>query len=218
MVKHILIYFVILCIAVILGIVIHVDSGFVLISYHHWSVETPLWVAIILLIACFLVLHYLHIFFLWLKNRGSAFAQWSNINRTQKAHVNTAEGLKEFLQGNWKKAEKFLAQGAKNSPHPEINHIFAAQSAHHLKDSGRRDDYLAKVSKSSEHRIGVKILRAQFSIDENDLEKAQKILENLYQEDKNNHKVLAMLKQIYEQTNNTDGLKNINSRLKKAGF
>jgi uncharacterized protein HemY len=43
--------------AIFIGVIIQYDPGYVLIHYHHWVIETPVWFAVVLMIAATILFH-----------------------------------------------------------------------------------------------------------------------------------------------------------------
>lgn len=57
--RRVIFYFIILVLAIWVGLRIHADSGYVLISYGHWTIETSLWFALLALIITLSLIHFI---------------------------------------------------------------------------------------------------------------------------------------------------------------
>lgn len=78
--KKLIFILLLLAFSVWLGWKIQQDSGYVLVTYGHWSIECSLWTAIILLLLLFIVLYFCFRFIA----RSSALAQrWSRSCKRQ---------------------------------------------------------------------------------------------------------------------------------------
>lgn len=67
---RVLFAFLILLAAVILGIQLNKDPGYVLIAINHWTIETTVWVAIFTLILLFMI-----VYLFWVSARKSLLPQ-----------------------------------------------------------------------------------------------------------------------------------------------
>lgn len=128
----------ILLAAVWAGIKIAEDPGYFLVAYQHWTMEMPLWLAIVIL---FLVLFGFH-FLLNLLKATRLFPQriraWSVKRRAQQSDELTHQGLIALSRGEWHKAEKRLSKAAQKSNRSWVHHLFLALSAHHQKNIRHR--------------------------------------------------------------------------------
>ncbi|MCK9583273.1 MAG: heme biosynthesis HemY N-terminal domain-containing protein, partial [Endomicrobiales bacterium] len=127
--KRLLFYLIIFLIAVWIGVIMHRDAGYLLISYDHWSLETSLWFAIIAVLCGFFGFYFLLRFgstiHMAIKHIAKKFAN----RRERLARKNTIIGLVDYISGNWISAEKKLSRTAKFSDMPLINYLAAAASA-----------------------------------------------------------------------------------------
>jgi len=121
--------FVILLLAIWVGYLVHQDSGYVLIAYHKWSLETSLWVAIVAVILAFFLLYFILRLISHTASVCSRIQQHRQTRQDRKAKKLTDVGLCELAEGNWKKAETILTKAAKNSAAPLINYLAAARAA-----------------------------------------------------------------------------------------
>ncbi len=140
-------------------------SGYVLLSYGNWVLETSIWVALaaltISLIAGYFVLHMT----IGLLNSGSALQRWSKDRGQNKAVRKTIQGLLALAEGNWKRSEKLLVSSA----HGEaglINYLAAARAAQQSGDYARADELLTAAANSTKGtELAVGLQQAQLQLE-----------------------------------------------------
>lgn len=96
--------FLILLAAVILGIQLNKDPGYVLIAINHWTIETTVWVAIFTLIVLFMILYLVLRICQKITHTPSKLTRW-HAKTISKAQAITRKGLIEYSEGNWLKAK-----------------------------------------------------------------------------------------------------------------
>lgn len=214
--KRLLLILLVLLISVWLGATIAIDPGYVLVAYHKTSIESPLWFAIILLFASFLIFYSL--VRLWRNTR--ALPNRLRNRSTQKHNRNTQElthqGLLALWQGKTSIAEKKLVKSAINNNLGWINYLFAAQAAHDQNSFEKRDSYLREAYKNMPSaETAANIHQAQFHIDQQHPEHAITILEKIRQKIPNHPFVLRQLTKIHTQLHNWDSFLSLIPQLRK---
>src|SRR5580692_7393770 len=94
--------------SILLGLKIAQDPGYAFFSYQQWSVEMPLWFAVLALIVLFLLLYGVLRFF---DNVGFSVYRWKTwlrFRRKNQSYNKTNRGLIELIEGDWKNAEYYL--------------------------------------------------------------------------------------------------------------
>lgn len=214
--KALIITVLVLAIGIWLGIMVHHDSGYVLVAYQHWSIESSLWVAVAALVVFVLVLYLLVRLLSWLLNLSSRYRRWSGNHRAQKSQQQTQAGLCLLAEGSWKKAEETLIKAASHQTAPLINYLASARAAQELQDFPKRDEYLKiafETSKDEEMAIG--LTQAQLQISAKQWEQALATLRHL-QSIKPNHKyVLKCLQAVYAKVEDWASLQTLLPQLKK---
>jgi len=140
-------YTLVLIIAIIIGLLLKNHSGYLLITFHHWSFQTPLWFALLFFVVAFVLLHYFLLVLRFIENGSYRWRHWRLRRHKDKSYNKTTEGLLQLLSAHFKKAERLLIDGAKNSHKPIINYLAAAYAAQQLKALSRRDKYLSLAKK-----------------------------------------------------------------------
>ena len=166
MTRFLLIVLTLLLVGIGLGFLMYQDSGYVLISYSHWSVETSLWMAIIISILLFLLI-YLSIqafyFPLYLKRK---FRQWSQEHRYQKVKTTTESGIAFLIEGELNKAEGNFQEALKYDQKSFIAYLSAAYTANCELAYGRRDNYLESAFKTNTNfKLSTEILKVKLLLD-----------------------------------------------------
>lgn len=208
--------FCILILATAAGILLRQDPGYALFAYKQWTMEMPLWLAILAI----LILIMLTILF---SSLGHAFS--NTVNHLQEMwhyrHIKmsrrqTDKGLIELAEGRWNNAERFLIKGAKYSDTPLINYLSAAKAAEESGSINRRDKYLQLASNFSEgSELAVGLTQAQLQFNEGQWGQSRDILEKLHQQEPNNVQILKYLSMVYEAEGDYQAILNLLPLLRK---
>lgn len=189
-------------IGVWIGQFISKDPGYVLFAYSGVSIETSLWLFIMMVVVFTIFLYVL----LWLVHclltSKNVFSHWL-INRShQKAIEKTNDGLLSLMAGLWKEAQQLLLKAAPAAESPVLNYVAAARAAEHLGDITACDEALIKAEEVSNHSFVVMLARADILLKRGELATACDELEQLYQRHPKHGIVLDLLRQAYYQTGN----------------
>ena len=214
--KRIIICFLALLFSVWLGIIMHRNPGYILVSYQNWSVETSLWFAVVALVVMFLLFYTLLRFSSGVSSIAIRVKQWISNRRKRKARTQTTLGLYDFVEGNWKLAEKKLIRAAKYSDMPLINYLAAAFMAQRQCALTRRDNYLLLAQKTDiDHPIVVGLTQARLQIFNQQWEEALATLQHLHQLRPKNAFILQLLEQAHLELKDWIGLKTLLPILRK---
>ena len=129
--KKIILYFLLFLLFTWLGLFISKDSGYILISYGNTTIETTLWVGIIVIFLAFLVFYFITRVDIGLQNLPTNIKKRLANRRAIKARSLLKKSIIATISGQWKKAEKTLhrALKIKNNDMALINHITYAYLA-----------------------------------------------------------------------------------------
>lgn len=118
------------------------ETGYVLVSFHHWIVETSL-LGLVLGIAATLFAGYalLRLLVAGVGLPGAVRRMLAR-RREEKAQESFEAGLLRLLEGNWKRAEIELVRRAADHHAGHLNYLAAARAAQRLGAGDRRDHYL----------------------------------------------------------------------------
>jgi HemY protein len=84
-----IILFGILLASVYLGLWLHHDPGYVFIATHHWTIESTLWVSLIVLVLFTLIMHCLLVLGKHLLHFPAYWQQWHHKRRQHTAQKKT---------------------------------------------------------------------------------------------------------------------------------
>lgn len=196
--RRFIILLLILIAAVWLGIQINKDPGYVLLAYHQWTVELPLWFAFIVFVLTTLLLY---VFLRLLHQAGSLswrIHAWSQQRRLRRSRLRTSRGLLDLAEGDWANAERNLLRAASNSETPLLNYLSAAKAAQEQGAYERRDNYLHQAHDiSPDAEIAVGLTQAQLQIEQQQYELALATLRHLRELMPHHSQILKLLKDIY---------------------
>lgn len=198
MMRTIFAFFILLA-AIIAGVQLNKDPGYVLIAVNNWTIESTLWVMmfslILLFLAVYIVLRVSHK--LW--RTPVLFQRWRAKRRAQKAQAVTRKGLIEYSEGYWQKAKNHLIEALPNTDTPLLNYLTAARAAQKMGDSQLRDNFLREAQQSvPEAKIAVELTQAQLQIANHQWEQALATLRHLHDIAPRHPYVLKLLMQLYQ--------------------
>lgn len=121
------------------------ETGYVLVSYGHWVLETSLLGFVAAVLALVLGVFY----GLKLIRLGVALpGRWRSHHERRKAdaaQLSFERGLLRLFEGQWKRAEVELVRRASDHHAQHLNYLAAARAAQRVGAPERRDAYLQKV-------------------------------------------------------------------------
>jgi HemY protein len=192
--------FFILLAAIVVGVQLNKDPGYVLIAMNHWTIETTLWVLILGLILLFLVLYLVLRLCHKISRTPQTLSRWHSKRQAQKAQAITRKGLIEYSEGYWKQAKNHLIQALPNTDTPLLNYLTAARAAQKMGDSQLRDDFLREAQQSMpEAKIAVELTQAQLQLANHQWEQALATLRHLHDIAPRHPYVLKLLMQLYQE-------------------
>ena len=206
----------VLILATGVGVLLHEDPGYALFAYKGWTVEMPLWIAILAMLVLFIVTLFgfslVQRFFSTIDN----IKTWWHYRHKKTARTQTDKGLLELAAGRWKNAERLLIKSAHFSETPLINYLSAAKAAEEMGAENRRDHYLEQASIYGEDSaLAIGLTQAQLQLTEGQLDKSLKMLQQLYQQAPDNPKVLKYLYMAYEAKNDYEAIFKLLPALRK---
>ena len=179
--KKIIIYFFILLFSVCAGVFLYHNTGYILIAYKDWSIETSLWFGAAVTIAAFVLGHLLLRLISKTMSLAAMVKAWLQGIRKRRARRKTMLGLYSMLEGDWLQAEKKLFSGAKYSDMPLVNYLFAAHEACRQQAFERSENYLFLAQQAApEHQLAIGFKRAEMYMQRQQWEQACAILQDLH--------------------------------------
>lgn len=176
------------------------DPGYVLLAYQQTTVETSLWVLLLLLIVGFALLHWLLNLIAGARLPTHRMRDWQQRRNLRISRGKTLKGMVALSEGNWWKAQRFLSQAAERSELPVINYLAAARAAHEQGDHSGSDALLNKARAATpQAEVAIGLTQAQFQFERGQLEPCLANLLNLRRLAPKNSRVLKLLVQVHEQ-------------------
>ena len=206
--KKLIIAFLLLLFAVWLGFLIHRDPGYILITYHDWSIETSLWIGIVVLLVAFIIFYILLRLFRHTSRLGINFQTWNKERRERKAGGLTNQAFDALIEMQWSKAEDLFSKSAKNSVCSVINYSAAAYAAQQLLAFDRRNKYLTKLSKQVKSADKTsKLVESYFYLQSDQWKQALTLLRTLRKKHPQDPAVIRFLARALEGVEDWESLK-----------
>lgn len=180
--RLILIFVIFVILGIGLALVFREHSGYVLISFSGWRVETSLLLAsAALLVGLWLLLTLWRLLVaLALLPRG--VRRWRARRRARKARRSLDAGLLKYAEGNWSGAESDIQRLAERQEAPAISYIYAAHAAQRQGHSHDRDRYLEQAaSGDGGSELAVLLTQAELQIDQGQHDEALASLARLHE-------------------------------------
>ena len=194
--------FILILIALLVGVgivaVIETDPGYVLVAYGNYTIETSLWVGVLIALV-FTLLVYLAVRLVRRLVGGQAsLVSWVSGRQARAASRLTTRGLISFIAGNWTRARRQLLRGARNSEAPLINYLMAARSSYRLNEPDKMREYLgAAEDAESEAGIAVELTQAELRLHSGQFEQALATLVRARRNAGRHPYVLDLLRRAY---------------------
>lgn len=145
-------------------------SGYILISFQQWVIETSLWVFVLLLIASIITIYGSIHFVTSLMSTPDSLKNWSEKRGINKAVGKTVRGLIYLAEGDFKNSEKQLMAGAHGNG-KIINYLAAARAAQQAGNYERSDELMAEAASSTKGaELAVGLQQAQLQLEREQFE------------------------------------------------
>ena len=192
------------------------ESGYVLIIYQDWKIETSVTLLVTTLSVTGLVLYYLIRSLTGLLHVPKKVGVWRRNKRGGRAESALNRGMLSLFEGDWKQAEKLLIKTGKLSHSPLLNYLGAAQAAQQSGAFEQRDEYLRKAAMLGDSAtVAVGLTQARFQLDQKQYEQALACLEKLRQIAPKHRYVLRLLSELYSSLKDWQHLEDLLPTLKR---
>ncbi|MCS5712696.1 heme biosynthesis HemY N-terminal domain-containing protein [Candidatus Berkiella aquae] len=192
-----------LALAVWVGLHVEQFPGLMVLTFAGWRIDIPLWLGIIFLALGLIIIHYVAAIFAGVIKTPAYLHKLSKRFRSTRSKKLIHKGFIAFVEGNYAKAETWLAKGAPASDNPWLGYLFAAKAAQEQGHNNRRDRYieLAQKNEVKEHtETAIALTQAQLAFEQGQHEQSVEKLKALSQKEPNHPQVLRLLQQNYLQT------------------
>lgn len=147
-------------------------TGFVLVQYQEFSIETSLFAFTGLLIVLFIILYaLLRSIFNLVRIPGFITKSYYGY-QNKKSSSGLISGLREFTEGRFNKAENIFIKQVANNKNSFLNYLLAARAAQLLHADNRRDKYLKQaheINPDADIAIGITQAELQLSHQQNEM-------------------------------------------------
>ncbi|QHS10352.1 heme biosynthesis HemY N-terminal domain-containing protein [Sinimarinibacterium sp. NLF-5-8] len=121
---------------------LHGEAGYVLVSLRGWQLETSALGLIIALVLLVILVGTLLRLISGSLRLPRTMRQNVIRHRQQRAQKSLEQGLQNWLEGSWQKAEMDLVRRAADHDTPELSYLLAARAAQRIGADERRNQYL----------------------------------------------------------------------------
>ncbi|MGB0467315.1 MAG: heme biosynthesis protein HemY [Pontibacterium sp.] len=192
------------------------DSGYVLLAYDQTTIETSLWVLLVVVLVGFLLTHWLLNLLTNAMLPVKRLRSWRERRSHDSSQRKTLKGLMSLSEGNWARAQRQLGQAAERSELPLINYLAAARAAHEQGNEQAADELLQKARSSTpEAEVAVGISQAQMQLSRGQLEPCLATLLRLRTLAPKNTYIMRLLKDVYVRLNDWNAIVALLPDLKK---
>ncbi len=199
----------------VLGFFMQQGSGYILISFQHWVIETSLWVFVTLLLTSMLALYLTIGFVMGLLGSRRTLHNWRSHRGMTQSVNKTVKGLIALAEGNWRQSEKLLIAGAQGNG-KIINYLAAARAAHQAGDFEHSDELMTQASKSTKGaELAVGLQQARLQLERKQYEQALATCLRLKQQFPKHQYVNKMLLKTYSALEDWQGVITLLPKLSK---
>jgi HemY protein len=215
--RSFIVFLFIFVISIFVGFKIAQDPGYALFSYQHWTVEMPLWFALLSIVVLFFIGYLMMLLVDSIDFSLYRWHNWLRWRRKYKSYSKTNRGLIELIEGHWKTAEHYLLEGIRQSDAPLINYLAAAKAAHEQGAYDKRDSYLRKAHDlAPQADVAIGLTQAQLQLSQGQLEQALATLGHLRTVAPKHKFVLKLLERLYIRLGDWQALLKLLPSLRKA--
>lgn len=207
-------------IALLLGVgvvaTIETEPGYLLLAYGDYTLESSLWVGLVLIVLATVLLYGLIALLRRVMGGKKSLTGWLGSRRARQAARLTDRGLISFIEGNWAKARRDLLRGARSNDAPLANYLLAARASARLEDSEQTEQQLVLASESSAAaKTAVALTRAEIRLRAGKYQEAINTLQEVRRSPGRYPQALTLLQQAYSGLGDEAGLVELLPLLKK---
>lgn len=191
-------------------------DGYVLIAYGTKTIEMTLWVGAIiigLILTGIWLLRQLMIGGVEMARRLREIFLFGSVERAQKRAAN---GMVDYLTGDWFEARKKLVRTLDKIEYPLANYLAAARSSYEMGDEQEAERILEKALAISQSELPVALTRARLHVQAHRYEDALNILKPIDIKMPRQPAVLDLMHHIYIAQKNWRALEDLFPAMRKA--
>lgn len=191
-------YLITLSLSILVGVQMYHYPGYVLISLGQWSLEMPVWFALASIFVLFIILNGISQIIHAFASLKYQLHRYKNRLSIKRCNQMTKQGLIDFTEGNWSKAENQLIKASVKSDTPLINYLAAAKAAQEQGNFKKRDQYLREAQTSMpDAKIAIELTQAQLLLANKQFEQTLATLKHLHTLLPKHPYVLKLLLKVY---------------------
>ena len=203
--------------AVVIADALHVDSGYVLLSWYGTSVEMSLGTLVVLVLVVFFGLYLLTTLVVRLWAFPRRIHEAMERRREARSRRSAIRGLIDLAEGRWAESERNLMRHAADSKVPLITYIAAARAAQMQGAHERRDTYLRRAyEREPAAQLAVLLTQAELQIAHRQYEHALATLRRLQELDLNHAYGLRLLARLYRKLGDWSALHTLLPKLRET--
>lgn len=212
--------FAVTLVALLLGVgvvaVIETDPGYVLVSFGRYTLETSLWVGLLLLVLLVLVLYWTVRLVYRLLSGQRSVVNWWGSRKSRAAQRHTTRGVILYTEGNPERARRQLSRGLDSNDAPLVNHLLLARASDELEDSAQVLDNLRRAGEAEPAaKVALEITLAEIRLRSGEYTQALAALKNARLQVGRHPRVLDLLREGYQGLGDWDALLELLPDLKK---
>lgn len=212
--------FALILIALLLGVgvvaVIETDPGYLLLAYGDYTLESSLWVGLLLFALFTLLLYGIISLLRRLLGGQKSLVGWLGSRRSRKASRLTRRGLVNFAEGKWPRARRELLRAADNSELPLVNYLLAAQASARLGEMDKMQEYLLAASAADPGAsVAIDLSKAEMLLQAGLFQQALDALQAVRDNPGRYPRALALLHRAYTGLNDWPAVEKLLPQLKK---
>jgi HemY protein len=178
--------------AVGLVTLIETSPGYVLLSWGKTTIETSLWVGLLVFAGLYILLHLAVGLWRRLRESGGSVAGWFKLRSEKKGRRLTEKGMLAFAGGNWERCRRLLLQAVPNLEDPTLNYLGAARASNKMQDPAKVRQYLDAATNVSGATETVALTRAEMLLDNGEAELALADLDSLQKRERRYPQLLVL--------------------------
>ncbi|SHG75782.1 heme biosynthesis HemY N-terminal domain-containing protein [Pollutimonas bauzanensis] len=210
--------------AVALALVLRDHSGNVLIMAQPWRIELSLTLAVLLVLATFIILYVVLRVLAWISGGPERFRSWRSLRAQNRDHKLLESGWINVLEGRYTEAEKELSKllgRTRSSSRKVLAGLASARASHHLGEFTRRDQALALAQESAGNdprlREAAATVAAEMYLDQNRPQDALVLLQPLQDASSRYFHATRLLLRAHRQLRNHDRVYELTRLLLRRG-
>jgi HemY protein len=212
--------FLLVLFALLLGVgvvaLIETDPGYVLITYGNYTVETSLWVGLLVLGIFSLLVYWTLRLVRNIIGGQDSLVSWLGERRHQASSRMTTKGMINYIEGNWSRSRTQLLKGARNNEAPMINYLMAARASYSLDEPEKMREYLSAAEEAeSGAGVAVELTQAEMKLDAGQYEQALATLVRARRNASRHPRVMDLLSKAYYGLKDWDSLAELIPELRK---